>query len=1283
MKTIKTLAASTLLLAALASSTAQAQWLNTDVGTPTYPGSAVEAAGVWTISGGGNDIWGNADNFFFRYQQVTGAAWDAVMRVHDLQGPDHWTKCELMARLSDPAGGAPVGGDPHISAMTTRAGGQNQVGGQNRTVRGGGSGEGPATGAPNYPNQWLRVQRFGNTFNLFRGTDGVTWTQIDTYNTANFGGGAWPNTVLVGVAVTAHNDGSTALGVATVSDLAITVHPVTPPTTLTVTKQVVSTSAYQGTEVSFSFETTNNCIPAGLYVPNYQWYLNNQLVTNSTGKVFTFLAHQYLNGAQVYCNASFAAQGLSLNSATGTLTALAGSLMYTNGLKAEIFYGATRMGVEAGNNNPTVPRLISSLDITGGFGDNYAQRVSGWFKAPTSGNYTFYVASDDDADVFLSTDASAANKRMIAQETAWSGFRNYLTGGGDQFQKCSDTWQADPLIPAFPAPYDGGIPLVAGNIYYLETVMRQGGGGDNLSVTYRMTADVGAVVDGSPTMLNVTNGNLVYITSPTTNLVWTTQPTNTTVYEGVSITFRSVAASSTELALGYQWYRGNVLIGGATGPNYSIIPGVSDNGALFSVVARTADGVLSITSSVATLTVLQAVWEPGFVNVEFWGTGTNNPSRATIEAGNAGTPTYVTTSTAFEAGINNESGNDYGRRLSGFFVPATSGAYDFFVNSDDDSDLFLSTTASAANKRLVALESGWSGARQWVGVGGGSTLTQKRSDSYTPDAGVTTPYSAGISLIAGTRYYMEIVQHEGGGGDSVGANMKVHGGADPLNGDASLLTGSLIGITAVRCSYMAFVQQPANASGDTLSTATFTAVGATDSTTSIGVIGDPRPLVLNPVYVIYQWYKNGVLIPGAIAGTYTTPPLLASDNGAQFTCAIRALGYADAGLNRIWSNSLPATLTVSNVPSKFRYAAYVSNTNGYTPTAYVTLSFDKAMDATTLLNPANYTLAGGLTRTGVIVVNSNSFLHVGIEVTGAFGSGGMVTWTGLKDAAGLTVPGATAPVNAIPLISSDVGLTWIDPAFPSMLWVDGPKAYTIVAQGSDFWANADGGNLTWELKTGNFDVVTRVKSISFTSTWAKGGLMARETLDMGSRNWNIVNDPAPGANAVEANSRVATDGPSAGFDGARPKPAYPNAWVRLMRTGNVMTAYYSTNGVMWTLTGTQDALLVGDMTPLPATMYVGLCATAHNNDTPFMPPYIYWNQVEFADYNSSFIPAVPVTLSVVIVGSNAQVTRTPAAGALYSSPVLGPTAVWTLAPAGNPAIIPIVPGQNRFFKVMP
>ena len=79
-------------------------------------------------------------------------------------------------------------------------------------------------------------------------------------------------------------------------------------------------------------------------------------------------------------------------------------------------------------------------------------------------------------------------------------------------------------------------------------------------------------------------------------------------------------------------------------------------------------------------------------------------------------------------------------------------------------------------------------------------------------------------------------------------------------------------------------------------------------------------------------------------------------------------------------------------------------------------------------------------------------------------------------------------------------------------------------------------------------------------------------------------------------------------------PAYPNAWVRLTRVGNILTAYWSTNNAAtWTVAATNDPAVVsttgrGD---LPATVYVGICTTAHNNDAiPNPSPLLYLDTVD-------------------------------------------------------------------------
>ena len=59
-------------------------------------------------------------------------------------------------------------------------------------------------------------------------------------------------------------------------------------------------------------------------------------------------------------------------------------------------------------------------------------------------------------------------------------------------------------------------------------------------------------------------------------------------------------------------------------------------------------------------------------------------------------------------------GNYYVNRVSGFFIPPTTGLYVFFVSCDDGCDLFLSTNNTAEHKQLIAQEDTYTAYDNWV-----------------------------------------------------------------------------------------------------------------------------------------------------------------------------------------------------------------------------------------------------------------------------------------------------------------------------------------------------------------------------------------------------------------------------------------------------------------------------------------------------------------------------------------------------------------------------------------
>ncbi len=137
----------------------------------------------------------------------------------------------------------------------------------------------------------------------------------------------------------------------------------------------------------------------------------------------------------------------------------------------------------------------------------YLEVVNGYFIPPETGLYVFNTCSDDQGELLLSTDDTAANLRLIAQVTSWDNAYQYASsaGGSSIPQKESDTWSPNPTAPVPVFPYAGGIPLTAGSNYFIEELHYEGGGGDNSSVVfwtedgnYPLPAD-GSLPDFAPT----------------------------------------------------------------------------------------------------------------------------------------------------------------------------------------------------------------------------------------------------------------------------------------------------------------------------------------------------------------------------------------------------------------------------------------------------------------------------------------------------------------------------------------------------------------------------------------------------------------------------------------------------------------------------------------------------------------------------------------------------------------------------------------------------------------
>ena len=117
--------------------------------------------------------------------------------------------------------------------------------------------------------------------------------------------------------------------------------------------------------------------------------------------------------------------------------------------------------------------------------------------------------------------------------------------------------------------------------------------------------------------------------------------------------------------------------------------------------------------------------------------------------------------------------------------------------------------------------------------------------------------------------------------------------------------------------------------------------------------------------------------------------------------------------------------------------------------------------------------------------------------------------------------------------------------------------YTVGGAGTDIWGNADQFTYAYKALKGDGTMIARVVSDDGTgaNTWAKAGVMIRESLAAGSTH-AFMPITAGGGNGRSFQRRLVTDLASTNADGAAPKIAAPY-WVKIERKGNDFSGYVS------------------------------------------------------------------------------------------------------------------------------
>lgn len=292
-----------------------------------------------------------------------------------------------------------------------------------------------------------------------------------------------------------------------------------------------------------------------------------------------------------------------------------------------------------------------------------------------------------------------------------------------------------------------------------------------------------------------------------------------------------------------------------------------------------------------------------------------------------------------------------------------------------------------------------------------------------------------------------------------------------------------------------------------------------------------------------SWAKAGVMIRESLASNSKNAFMLVSAaSGSLFQ--YRSTTGGNTGSAPVGSGSAPYWVRL--VRSGNTFTGYKS-TNG---------------TSWTLVSSTNITMVNNV-YLGLAVTSHNN----GVLCTAVFDS--------------VSVPGGGGPPGSLPSPwqKADIG----------GVGVTGTASYssgtfTVDGSGLDIWGTADGFHYVYQPLSGNGQIVARVNSLENTNSWAKAGVMIRESLASNSKHALVAITPS---NGIAFQTRTSTGGGSVSTLGVSATVPY---WLKVVRSGTTFTGYKSTDGISWTQVGSTTISMT-------TSVYVGLAVTSHNNST--------------------------------------------------------------------------------------
>ena len=116
------------------------------------------------------------------------------------------------------------------------------------------------------------------------------------------------------------------------------------------------------------------------------------------------------------------------------------------------------------NTTPDISEEMTKFEAPIDIDDHYGTRMSGFICPPQTGNYTFWISSDDQGELWLSSDDNPDNVQLIAEVEGWT------------YPQVWDKYTGQQSVEIY---------LEEGKRYYIEALQKEHEGLDNLAVGWQ------------------------------------------------------------------------------------------------------------------------------------------------------------------------------------------------------------------------------------------------------------------------------------------------------------------------------------------------------------------------------------------------------------------------------------------------------------------------------------------------------------------------------------------------------------------------------------------------------------------------------------------------------------------------------------------------------------------------------------------------------------------------------------------------------------------------------